>query len=212
MGSKCFAGGTHDPLPLFPWFYFTIAIFKVTSYTTNELTAAAASRSISLPKYRVISFSLLISLDLVFNWLWIQENKKKIGSCFPSIVWINWNSSNRSMGNSFHLPGLSFPESNWGGRNGEIWIRWPQRLFFPSWSSRMTLVLGPHSTSAQFLPSNHLRNIKEAEIICFTIKPFCTLTSWYIFWKALVPQVLFKIDQDFFPLIISSITFTRSLV
>lgn len=118
MGSKCFVGGTHDRLPLFPWFYFSVATFKVTSYTTNEFNAAAASRSILLPKYRVISFSLLISLDLVFNWLWIQENKKKIGSCFPSIVWINWNSSNRSMSNSFHLSGLSFPESNWGGRKG----------------------------------------------------------------------------------------------
>lgn len=57
-------------------------------------------------------------------WIWFlidfeyKRIKKKIGSCFPSIVWINWNSSNRSMSNSFHLSGLSFPESNWGGRKG----------------------------------------------------------------------------------------------
>ena len=42
-------------------------------------------------------------------------------------------------------------------------------------------------------------------------QPFCTMTSWYIFWKTCSTSFINKIDKDSFPSITSSMTFTTSL-
>lgn len=35
----------------------------------------------------------------------------------------------------------------------------------------------------------------EGETVCFMMKHFCTLTSWSIFWRALLQQVLLRLKR-----------------
>lgn len=84
---------------------------------------------------RVISFSPLIHLDLFF--IYFESNRRQIfESCFPSMVRISRKSINRYMSNSFHLSGLSLPESNQVRGKGKLWIRWAHRFSFQGCSSR----------------------------------------------------------------------------
>ena len=64
---------------------------------------------------------------------------------------------------------------------------------------------------AQFLLSDHLRNMIWKETTRLLSQPFCTMTSWYIFWKTCSTSFINKIDKDSFPSITSSMTFTTSL-
>ena len=64
---------------------------------------------------------------------------------------------------------------------------------------------------AQFLLSDHLRNMIWKETTRLPSQPFCTMTSWYIFWKTCSTSFINKIDKDSFPSITSSMTFTTSL-
>lgn len=103
----------------------------------------------------VISFSPLIRLDLFF--IYFESNRRQIFErCFPSMVWISRKSIHRYMSNSFHLSGLSFPESNRVRGKRKLWFRSSHRFSF---QGCRTLDSESHSTSAWFLLSNHLRNI-----------------------------------------------------
>lgn len=72
-GSQCFVGCPRAHVPLSPWFSFTVAILKIPSYITNELTAAAYQPAL------LFHFPFRWVWIWVFYWLWIQRNEKKLG-------------------------------------------------------------------------------------------------------------------------------------
>lgn len=123
------------------------------------------------------------------------------------MVWISskcLQSNNRDLSSSFHLSGLSFPKSNGVDREGEVWIRWSQRCFLQSCSSRRMLVLGPHSSSVFIVKPSIGRDTLSS-----MWKLSCTLILVHFLEGSCLTSLINKIGKDFFPFVISSITFTR---
>lgn len=169
-------GCTHAHFPLFPWFYFTIAIFKITSYTQMSsvqllLPDPCYCWNTNISCYFISPFGLVwICFFIYFEYNGIK--KFEVVS-LTRMVWISskcLQSNNRDLSSSFHLSGLSFPKSNGVDREGEVWIRWSQRCFLQSCSSRRMLVLGPHSSSV-FIVKQSQGRCREGHPI-FYVKAF----------------------------------------